>query len=158
MNNVGHNLLRAVRDESDEEAAFLIKSSIDVIREACRDISVHMLNELSFDLPPVTSLPLSQSIRTYKLRTDLYTVLWPLFQRDTYSTSQLMQFLQPVMSCMQQDVSQMSNGAMYIAGWLRDLRGITLALRHESSAFGDFIDWCGDENEIFTQLLSSAAG
>lgn len=48
------------------------------------------------------------------------------------------------MSCMQQDVSQMSHGAMYIAGWLRDLRGITLALRHESVAFGDFVDWCGD--------------
>lgn len=69
LSNVGHNLLRAVRDESDEEAALLIKSSIDVIREACRDISAHVLNELTFDLPPVTALPLSQSLRTYKLRT-----------------------------------------------------------------------------------------
>lgn len=205
LNSTGHNLLREVRGNTDEEGVLIIRTSLELIRGACQDISPSVLRELSLSLPPVTELPLAQSTRTYKLRSDMQTVLYPLCMTLPYDQGQLEKFLQPIMVCMRNTLlatdvvnsnksnngvssgsgaalvaglglqgdgntagvkdsggselsSSVSLSALYVAGWLRDLRGVCRAVRGETEAFADFADWCLQQFDAFRFVLAGPAG
>ncbi|XP_050340154.1 uncharacterized protein LOC126766401 [Bactrocera neohumeralis] len=78
LDNTGGNMLRSPQGTADEETAEIMRASIDIIDDAVREVPSSVLAEVSFDLPPVVQLPLAQSISTYKLRTQMYHILWPL--------------------------------------------------------------------------------
>lgn len=194
LDNTGGNMLRSPSGTADEETADIMRASIELIDEAVREVPSSILRELSFDLPPVVQLPLAQSINTYKLRTNLYHILWPLNLASRaaansggttgsnrnypaasasneggggadsrYTTEVLQRFLRPITMCMQTTMtSSEGTSPIYVAGWLRDLRGVALALQDDvtngPAAFCDFIEWFCDEYGVFQSVLASPVG
>lgn len=174
LNNTGGNMMRSPNGTADEETAAIMRSSLELIGEAIRDVPQSILTELAFDLPPVVQLPLSQSINTYKLRTALYHILWPLtlVNRSNssggsasvkYSREVLMRFIRPIQTCMQTTMtSAEGTSPIYVAGWLRDLRGVALALQddptHGHEAFSDLIEWFCDDFSLFESVIASPVG
>ncbi|KAI5685572.1 hypothetical protein MNV84_04775 [Leishmania braziliensis] len=154
LNNIGHNLMRNVTGNrtADEETAHIIRESIELIRNACMDIPHSMLAELHLELPPVVELPLVQSFQTYKLRTNLSAVLWRLFSVTPCVQANLKAFLQPIELCMQSTLSG-GNDALFTAGWMRDLRGVVLALRDSADGLSDFVEWVCDHASSFHEVL-----
>lgn len=158
LNNTGHNIMRPVSGGSDEDTAEIIKSSIALIGDACRDAPSAILRELNFDLPPAVDLPLAQSTRTYKLRSNLYAVMWPLAHKDPYHIQHLKRFLAPIDNCIQNTLSGSGgSSALFVAGWMRDLRGLTVALQEGSNgeAFADYLEWFCEQATAFQSILAS---
>ncbi|KAL7696456.1 hypothetical protein NQL31_002702 [Lotmaria passim] len=158
LNSTGHNIMRGVNGSHDEEAAQIIRESIELVRSACMDMPNSMLVELHLELPPVVELPLAQSPQTYKLRTNLYAMLWRLSSRGPYSTDALVTFLQPIELCMQSTLSGGGgNDALYTAGWMRDLRGVVLSLRDVADGLSDLVEWVCDHASSFHECLNRPA-
>ncbi|KPA74193.1 hypothetical protein ABB37_09450 [Leptomonas pyrrhocoris] len=158
LSNTGHNILRGVNGSHDGESAQIIRESIELIRNACMDVPSSMLAELHLELPPVVELPLAQSPQTYKLRTNLYAMLWRLSSSTPYSTDALVAFLQPIELCIQSTLSGGGgNDALYTAGWMRDLRGVVLSLRDIADGLSDFVEWVCDRASSFHECLNRPA-
>ncbi|KAG5501972.1 hypothetical protein JKF63_04243 [Porcisia hertigi] len=160
LNNTGHNIMRVITGNrtTDEETAHIIRESIELIRNACMEVPSAMLAELHLELPPVVELPLAQSVQTYKLRTNLSAVLWRLCSVTPYSLASLKAFLQPIELCMQSTLSGNGvNDALFTAGWMRDLRGVVLALRDCVDGLSDLIEWVCDHASSFHEVLSRPA-
>lgn len=159
LNNTGHNIMRGVNGSHDEESAQIIRESIELIRNACMDIPSTMLAELRLELPPVVELPLAQSRQTYKLRTNLYAMLWRLSSGGTaYSSDALLTFVQPVELCIQSTLGGGGgNDPLYTAGWMRDLRGVVLALRDSADGLSDVVEWVCDHASSFHECLNRPA-
>ncbi|CBZ35078.1 hypothetical protein, conserved [Leishmania donovani] len=160
LNNTGHNIMRGVTGNrtTDEETAHIIRESIELIRNACMDVPHAMLAELHLELPPVVELPLAQSVQTYKLRTNLSAVLWRLLSVTPYSQANLKVFLQPIELCMQNTLGGGGgNDALFTAGWMRDLRGVVLALRDSADGLSDFVEWVCDHASSFHEVLHRSA-
>ncbi|CBZ28012.1 conserved hypothetical protein [Leishmania mexicana MHOM/GT/2001/U1103] len=161
LSNTGHNIMRGVTGNrtTDEETAHIIRESIELIRNACMDVPHSMLAELHLELPSVVELPLAQSVQTYKLRTNLSAVLWRLLSVTPYSQANLKVFLQPIELCMQNTLGGGGgNDALFTAGWMRDLRGVVLALRDSADGLSDFVEWVCDHASSFHEVLHRSAG
>ncbi|CAD2220854.1 exportin-7 [Angomonas deanei] len=155
LSNTGHNVTRAVLGDRDEETAQVMSQSIDLIFDACRDMTPQVLAELHLNLPPVVELPLSQSLATYKLRSNLYRMLWLLHPHTPYHMNTLLEFLQPIERYMENTLNGSITNHLYVAGWLRDLRGVSLALRNDMAPFCDFAEWYCNQSGSFSSLLQN---
>ncbi|EPY19474.1 exportin-7 [Strigomonas culicis] len=155
LSNTGSNILRGVTGVNDEETAQVMRLSINLIDEACRDVPPSFLADLRFDLPPVVELPLAQNRCTYKLRSNLYSVLWRLTPHAPYTSDMLRQFLVPIERCIQNTLSGSMTEPAYVAGWMQDLRGASLALIEEPEPFQDFVEWFCDLSETFLRVLGT---
>ncbi|RNF07815.1 hypothetical protein TraAM80_03095 [Trypanosoma rangeli] len=150
LDNAGHNLLRGADDAGVVE---IIRTSAAVISDACRDAPLSLLLELTFDLPPLAELPLAQSERTYKLRTDLMKTLWFARRFESINCAQLGSYLSGIEANMQRTLSGEATNPSFIAGWLRDLRGACQALNEEGILFNDFVEWiCLHHQDLMTVL------
>nr|CCC92682.1 unnamed protein product [Trypanosoma congolense IL3000] len=152
LDNVGHNLLRG---PDCIDAVDIIRSSTDVIIEACREAPPLLLRELSFDLPPTSDLPLAQSEQTYKLRTNIMKSLWYIRANGNYTREQMESYLSNVDFNMHRTVNNEALNPSFVAGWLRDLRGACQALREDSQTFLDFIDWFLERYPAFAVVVKS---
>ncbi|KAK7194356.1 hypothetical protein NESM_000351300 [Novymonas esmeraldas] len=160
LSSTGHNILRGVTGNrtADEETAFIVRDSIELIRNACMDVPLSMLGELRLELPPVVELPLAQSVQTYKLRTNLTAVLWRLSSATPYSPMSLQMFLQPIELCIQNTLNGGgSNDALFAAGWMRDLRGVAVALRDSADGLSDLVEWVCEHASSFHEVLHRPA-
>lgn len=168
LTSVGHNLSRDITGGDEAiELVRIVKHSINLIYEVCKDMPSSILREVNLSLPPVVQLPIAQSQVTYKLRTNLYSALWSVRAPQDYNNDFLLNFLAPVDELMQASVNTLSNGAgigsgpaavdqLFIAGWLRDLRGVTRAVASIQQPFSDFIDWLMERAHIFARLAQNA--
>lgn len=154
LDNAGHNLLRGA---DDAESAHIIRLSADVIADACRDAPPYLLQELSFDLPPPAELPLAQSERTYKLRTNLMKTLWFLGRTGPCTAERMESYLSNIETNMQRIASKEVTNPSFVAGWLRDLRGACQALSEEETLFGDFLEWFCRHSHVFLSVVDSGA-
>ncbi|KAH9577858.1 hypothetical protein LSM04_007921 [Trypanosoma melophagium] len=154
LDNAGYNLLRG---DDDPDAAEIIRESADLITNCCRDVQQSFLKDLTFDLPPISELPLAQSERTYKLRTNLMKALWFIGRSEPNTRERMEAYLYNVELCMQHTVNNEMTSTSFIAGWLRDLRGASQALNEDESIFADFIDWFCARFDVFSLVLDIAS-
>lgn len=155
------NLLRGVSEgqsSPNEVVVRLIKGSIDLIGEICSQMQSTDSSSINFYIPPVMDLPLSRSIHTYKLRTNLYHMLWGLRMPSEYCETAFYAFLAPIDSCMQQTFSGSATNPSYIAGWLRDLRGVARAVSEKNDAKADFSVWFCQRAPSLHSILDGPAG
>eukprot|EP00796_Vickermania_ingenoplastis_P003948 gene3948-2811_t len=159
LTHTGQNIMRQVDNGMDENVVSIMKSSMDLIAEACS----HMLQnaapqDFRFDIPPVVDLPLSQSVQTYRLRTNLYHMLWPLRMPVRYDVKSFNAFLSPIDHCIHQTLNGNDVPASYVAGWLRDLRGVARAVLDRQEAKADFVAWFCDRSPSLHTILQGPAG
>ncbi|EAN76359.1 uncharacterized protein TEOVI_000282900 [Trypanosoma equiperdum] len=153
LDNVGHNLLRG---PDSLDAVDIIRSSADVIVEACREAPPQLLRELSLELPPTSDLPLAQSEQTYKLRTNITKALWFVRSTGSYTRERMESYLSNVDFSMQRTVNNEVNSPSFIAGWVRDLRGACQALKEDQLSSLDFIDWFLSRYSVFVTIVDTA--
>ena len=138
----------------------VVRRSIEVITETCRDVPAVQLAELQMNLPPIHELPLSLKPESYKLRTLLYQCLYVL---RPGAADKLEQFLAGVASEMQLTPELLASGkdntvaALRVGGWLRDLRGVAAACSASAASFATFLEWVLERSAAFSTLASSAA-
>ena len=154
LQSVGHNI---VRSDVTGDTLTIVRQAIDLISEACRDVPPNVLKDVTFELPPVVQLPMSQTFATYKLRTNLFTALWQLKNFEAYTTEQFLQYIQQVEPLMLQTLQGVHNEPLFIAGWLRDLRGACRALCSTQSSFTDFVDWILDHANVFVYISQNCS-
>jgi hypothetical protein len=154
LQSVGHNI---VRGDVTGDTVTAARQAIDLISEACRDVSPNVLKDVSFQLPPVVSLPMAQSFTSYKLRTNLYSALWQLKAFEAYTTEQFLQYVQQIEPLMLQTMQGVHTESLFIAGWLRDLRGACRALCSTQSSFTDFVDWVIDHGNVFVYISQNSS-
>ncbi|ORC92870.1 uncharacterized protein TM35_000021960 [Trypanosoma theileri] len=154
LDNAGCNLLRG---DDDPDAAEIIRESADLITNCCRDVQPSFLKDLTFDLPPISELPLAQSERTYKLRTNLMRALWFIGRSEPNTRERMEAYLYNVEVCMRHTVNNEMTSTSFIAGWLRDLRGACQALNEDENIFADFIDWFCARFDVFNLVLDIAS-
>ncbi|RNF18276.1 uncharacterized protein Tco025E_04555 [Trypanosoma conorhini] len=154
LDNAGHNLLRG---PDDAGVVDIIRASAAVISDACRDASPALLHDLSFDLPPIAELPLAQSERTYKLRTDVMKALWFIRRFGPTIRKQVESYLAGVeVSMLRTQKGEITNPS-FVAGWLRDLRGACRALSEDAERFNEFVEWITYRSQPFLSVLDKAA-
>ncbi|CCW71603.1 unnamed protein product [Phytomonas sp. Hart1] len=160
LNNSGCNILRD--GSSDEGTVDIMRKSIDLIGEVIRDLPRSMLDTISLDLPPVVDLPLAQSMQTYKLRTNLYAVLCQLTLKKSSEHENFQVFFSSITDCIQNTLSGSPVGMdpLFIAGWMRNLRGVVFALGSgaESEVIVDFAQWFCEEAGSFGEILTGPSG
>ncbi len=149
LTTVGHNMVNP-----SSNPAQIIRQSITLIADAARDAPSSARKSLQISLPPVVQMPLAQSASTYKLRTALYNALFALQLPDPYSQDDFLAFMRPIEELMQQSLQGVGSGSdpLFIAGWLRDLRGVAESAAESLNAFTDFVDWIVERSQIFIQL------
>jgi len=152
---IGQNLMRdPLQAEPPTEAITVIRSSMDIIGEACRDVPPAIMKDLQLSLPPVVNLPISSSAQTYKLRGNLTASLWLLKSGGVpYTTSILLEFLAPIRELMSQTAQQNVRDELFVGGWLRDLRGVAIGVNSNQAAFGDFVDFLVEHEPYFMAVL-----
>ncbi|EKF36106.1 hypothetical protein MOQ_002300 [Trypanosoma cruzi marinkellei] len=153
LDSAGHNLLRGAEDA---RAVEIIRTSAAVITAACRDATPELLRDLTFDLPPSSELPLAQSERTYKLRTDLMKALWFIRRSEPTTYEQMTSYLSGIEANMQQTLNNELTSTSFVAGWLRDLRGACQAMNDEGTLFSDFLEWVCGHSHVFVDVLNKA--
>lgn len=154
-------LMRGVQEGQqsvNETVVGLIKGSVDLIGELCSDMQSSLTEPINFFIPPVIDLPLSRSIHTYRLRTNIYNMLWSLRMPQKYSVDAFYEFLYPIQKCLEETVNGNVTNPSYIAGWLRDLRGVARAVNGRHEARADFIEWFCKQSTRFRSILESPAG
>lgn len=155
------NLLRGVPEEQqtpNETVVKLIKGAIDLIGVLCSQMPANTSKSINFYIPPVMDLPLSRSIHTYRLRTNLYHMLWTLRMPSEYTPTAFYEFLAPIDSCLQQSFSGNATNPSYIAGWLRDLRGVARSVSEKTEAKADFVVWFCERSQCFHTILDRPSG
>ncbi|PWU94981.1 hypothetical protein TcG_04714 [Trypanosoma cruzi] len=153
LDSAGHNLLRGAEDA---RAVEIIRTSAAVITAACRDATPGLLQDLTFDLPPFCELPLAQSERTYKLRTDLMKALWFIRRSEPTTYEQMTSYLSGIEVNMQQTLNNELTSTSFVAGWLRDLRGACQAMNEEGNLFSDFLEWVCGHSHVFVDVLNKS--
>lgn len=159
LTNTGQNITRSVETGGDDDHLInIMRSSIDLIAETSSQMQAAVAQEVQLDLPPVMELPLSLSIKTYRLRTNIYHMLWPLRMPLRYNEEAFREFLRPVDHCIHQTMSGAASNPSFIAGWLRDLRGIARAVTDRQEAKHDFVNWfCGNAGSLHS-IIEGPAG
>lgn len=158
LNSLGHNLMRNISAENNCQEKVLIKGAIDLIYEVCKDMPQDVMSQLRLDLPPVVDLPISHYQETFKLRTNLYTALWTVrfVAAASYSQSLLLDFMVPIDQLMYATTSGQNTTPLFVAGWLRDLRGVCKATCQQQHIFTDFIEWLLERSQTFYALSQNA--
>lgn len=155
------SLMRGVpegQQSVNETVVGLIKGSVDLIGELCSDMQSSFTEPINFYIPPVIDLPLSRSIHTYRLRTNIYNMLWSLRMPQKYSVEAFSEFLYPIQERLEKTVNENVTDPSYIAGWLRDLRGVARAVNGKHEARVDFIEWFCKRSTCFHNMLDTQAG
>lgn len=158
LNAVGANMLSTTLQPQ------VIGLSIDLIVNSCRDLPSAHLQQLTLNLPPLAELPLANHERTYKLRTKLVTALYVVKMYDIFRPAVLLEFLAPFDSAMQQIATALQPGSsvspptLFVAGWLRDLRGVCIATGSSETSFSEFLDWILERQEVFLAVAKAVRG
>lgn len=158
LTHTGGNVMRRVDSSCDSSLVDVIRSSIELIQNVCSHMPAEVAQNMRFELPRVDQLPLSMSIQTYRLRTPLYHMLWPLRMPAKYSLSAFLEFLSPIDFCFQETLNGSGMNPSYIAGWLRDLGGVAKAVRENAAANSDFVCWFCDRAPSLQLILDGPAG
>ena len=158
LNSLGHNLMRNITQEFVCEEKVLVKGAIDLIYELCKDMPTDVMSQLKLELPPVVELPISQYKDTFKLRTNLHTALWAVkfASLSTYTQQHLNAFLEPIDQLINATTSGQNNSPLFVAGWLRDLRGVSKATCLLQNVFSDFVEWVLERSQTFYALAATA--
>jgi hypothetical protein len=145
LSSVGSNMVSSTLDPAT------IRSSIELIVDACKDLPSDQLMALQLNLPPVEQLPFSTHTATYRLRTQLSKALYTVRLPNPFTIEAFKQFMQPTEALMRSN----NTDPLFVAGWLRDLRGYASATSHGQSAFCEFLDWVMERGEIFSAVAAT---
>jgi hypothetical protein len=149
MTSVGGNMM------SPSLEVKVIRQSIELIVEACKDLPATQLQQLNFNIPPVVELPLAVAESSFKLRTQVYMALYTVKLPDPFDRERFAAFMEPISAAMMQSPNMMSQ-PLFIAGWLRDLRGVARSTCNSTTAFGEFLDWVLERGSLFEALSKTA--
>uniref|UniRef100_A0A7S1MEX9 Uncharacterized protein n=1 Tax=Neobodo designis TaxID=312471 RepID=A0A7S1MEX9_NEODS len=145
IQSVGSNMLSTVLEPAT------IRNSIEVIVDACKELPHEQLSQLTLDLPPTETLPLSQHVDTFRLRTQLTKALYTVRVGSPATHETFCRFMQPLEANMRSG----NTDPLFVAGWLRDLRGVAAVASSLQNSNAELLDWLMERDELMSSLSSN---